>query len=492
MNEQFLSNSEPNNESIFSRESLLTDTSYNEDFQILQDMGYKPIIIKKVYAFLRPNSLEEAITFMTEENGIYYHNFFKDYKHNKKTCYICNQPKEKHSDYFENDIDDDLENEDKGNYTQLIENLGKDFTCNICGENFKKNSNNIIKNNKCGDEYCNHCWTSYLKSKIEEGFVDKIKCMNFSCKEILSEQFIRSVIKDNKTLLTKYEKFLIKTEILNNKNKKFCPKKGCESYGEKKGKEKNIQCEKGHKFCFNCLKDWHGNEPCEKKEEEDFKIWKKDKIIKQCPNCKMWTEKNEGCNHMTCAECKYQWCWLCGGKYSSNHYYQGKCNGLQFYKPTSEEDIKRVLQNGNNNNNGRNLFNNYWREPQGLIPFRFYNYFNSIEPNNPLRSFKEINFFFKILYCIQYLLFGFNYISYRKFEVVLRDLDYIGDGCYYLFYFFFFLIMIFSFIIFWIPMCILMLIPMLFSFFYYPFLHKIWIYWWLNVIKNVGWYRRGY
>ena len=44
----------------------------------------------------------------------------------------------------------------------------------------------------------------------------------------------------------------------------------------------------------------------------------------------MYTEKNEGCNHMTCISCKYQWCWLCEGEYRYGHYDSGKCKGLQF------------------------------------------------------------------------------------------------------------------------------------------------------------------
>ena len=471
-------------ESIFSRESLLTDTSYNQDFYILEDMGFNKIMIKKVYAFLKPNSLEQAINYMTEENGIYFHNFFKDYKHKRKTCYICGKPKENHSDYTldENEEEDiiDEKNDNK------LRKTGNYFICNICGEKYIKNVKNIIKNPNCGDEYCSNCWFSYLRSKIDEGYVDKIKCMNYNCKEILSDKFIRNIIRDNKTLYDKYVKFLEKNEVLNNPNKKFCPIKGCDSYGEKKGKDKYVKCKKGHKFCFQCLKNWHGKDKCEKKEEEDFKIWKKDKIIKQCPNCKMWTEKNEGCNHMTCAECKFQWCWLCGGKYTSNHFYEGKCNGLQFYKPKSEEDIQRVLNNNKQNNRQQihydlPLLRNNWREPEGLIPFRYYNRNNSIDPNRPLSSFSELSFFWKFCYILQYIFFGFDYIGYRFYKNV--DINNDNFSCTY-----FSMVVCFT-IIFFVPMILIMIIPMILCFFYYPLFHKVWVYYWLIVVKNVGFLR---
>jgi ariadne-1 len=51
--------------------------------------------------------------------------------------------------------------------------------------------------------------------------------------------------------------------------------------------------------------------------DKRFMVLVKGAKYKQCPNCKFWVEKNEGCDHMTC-RCKYEFCYVCGGQY-------GKC-----------------------------------------------------------------------------------------------------------------------------------------------------------------------
>lgn len=177
-----------------------------------------------------------------------------------------------------------------------------------------------------------------------------MKCLNFECDNNLSEKFIFQILEKNQKLIEKYKKYKLRLEILNDPNKKFCPHPGCEEYVERpKNDIKEVKCKKGHQFCYQCLSKVHSGN-CDLQLEKDFKVWKKGKIIKQCPKCKIWTEKNEGCNHMTCVECQYQWCWLCNGEYSSTHYYNGKCKGLQFYKPKTEEDIKITLEKNQNNN----------------------------------------------------------------------------------------------------------------------------------------------
>ena len=173
--------------------------------------------------------------------------------------------------------------------------------------------------------------------------------------------------------------------------------------------------------------------------DQDFEKWKKGKIVKQCPHCKFWTEKNEGCNHMTCVECKYQWCWLCLGKYESGHYTRGCCNGLQFYKETDPVKIKERLEqnlknaqfniNRNNDNNRLGLNNNNVRNREHIL----------------LEMIYKFGFFFLYIFIMPYM------YSAKKFD----DLSYtIRDNC--LASFFFYISFGFHFIFMGLPTIIIM------------------------------------
>ena len=316
------------------------------DIESLVQMGFDKKIINKVYIILKPPNIDRAIDYMSEIDGIYQHNFIESTNPKEKLlCFICKKSNKNHLDYIP---DSTNENENINNHQDIIikkddlnkENKDNNVECEVC---YDELNNKEIKNNSipCGHFFCTHCWFNYLKTSIIEAKVENIKCMEHECKDIISEEFILRHLKDNNDLIEKYNKFKKRAEIINDKNKKQCPHPNCESFLQKSEKSKYVKCENGHKYCFECLKPSHGDKSCDYQIEKQFANWTKGKRVKRCPRCKMYTEKNEGCNHMTCVSCKYQWCWLCEGQYIYGHYDSGKCKGHQFTKADNIKDLRK-------------------------------------------------------------------------------------------------------------------------------------------------------
>ena len=103
--------------------SYLYNTNYYNEYKILQEMGFNKIMIKKVYAYINPKSLEDAIQLMSKtSNNIYQHEFFPD-KNNK--CLFCKEEPKYHINYVENIKKENIiENElkDKINLNHDFEN----------------------------------------------------------------------------------------------------------------------------------------------------------------------------------------------------------------------------------------------------------------------------------------------------------------------------------------------------------------------------------
>lgn len=47
-------------------------------------------------------------------------------------------------------------------------------------------------------------------------------------------------------------------------------------------------------------------------------------FVLQCPKCHICIEKNGGCNHMQCYNCKHDFCWMCLGDW--------KAHGSEYYE----------------------------------------------------------------------------------------------------------------------------------------------------------------
>ena len=202
--------------------------------------------------------------------------------------------------------------------------------CVVCEEKLteeEKKDNNLIG---CKHICCNDCYYEFLKEKINSNFIEAIKCPQKYCESKLHDDLIEKILYRDIPLLDKYKKLQMKRQLMLNPNIQLCPFPDCDSYAKKENDNKYVSCIKNkHKFCFICLKDWHGNKKCDDKVDKSFEKWRDSYKVKRCPKCKFFIEKNEGCNHITCCNCKYQFCWLCMGEYKDEHYTLGRCSGLQ-------------------------------------------------------------------------------------------------------------------------------------------------------------------
>ncbi|KAF7708437.1 ankyrin repeat and IBR domain-containing protein 1 isoform X1 [Silurus meridionalis] len=224
----------------------------------------------------------------------------------------------------------------------------------------------------CGHEFCRSCWESFLNMKIQEGEAHNIFCPAYDCFQLVPVEVIESVV--SREMDKRYLQFDIKAFVENNPAIRWCPRAGCERAVRlaRQGPGASasdphsfpllqapaVDCGKGHLFCWECQGEAH--EPCDC---QTWKMWlqkvsdmKPEELAgvseayedaanclwlltnsKPCANCKSPIQKNEGCNHMQCAKCKYDFCWICLEEWKKHSSSTGG-----YYRCTRYEVIQQV------------------------------------------------------------------------------------------------------------------------------------------------------
>ena len=198
--------------------------------------------------------------------------------------------------------------------------------CLICYSDDEKDLFNL----ECKHTFCNDCWKSYLTNQIiNEGHAQNIVCPDSQCEILIDDETISKFLDDNPSAKHIYTKIILNAYVDNNPRARWCPGKNCgciinsTSLTSAYNYAQLIKCNHCQtSFCFQCAQPWHDPIKCflllqwNKKLLDDSQtvIWLKANT-KICPKCKINIEKNGGCNHMTCRNCTYEFCWLCFGKF---------------------------------------------------------------------------------------------------------------------------------------------------------------------------------
>jgi len=172
----------------------------------------------------------------------------------------------------------------------------------------------------CNHIFCNDCWVSYLTTKVSEG-EPQIHCPHLKCNIHVDDVFIKKLVPS--VVYEKFLQFVTKNFVQDNDKVRWCPTPGCNNaisldQTSSTSDSSIVECACGFKFCFKCHREAHAPASCdqmkqwEQKCQDDSETFNwKTVNCRECPKCTVAVEKNGGCNHMTCRQCKYEWCWVC-------------------------------------------------------------------------------------------------------------------------------------------------------------------------------------
>ena len=236
-----------------------------------------------------------------------------------KNFYIDNGKKQKKQN--------NISRKHKGKNSIIPSNNIKNDYCSICLGGIQEKYTLI-----CGDYFCRECLYERIKSILKcIADFDKIKCP--ICNEPIEENTLKRLLNDND--FNFYQKIKMRIEGLKNKNLFPCPYPDCEGFANRTTEHKNsiYVCQNNHYFCEKCREvvDKKNLNPkykhlCENKYPLTFKYFnmkKKRNIIKKCPNCSCWVQKEQNsCNNVICPNiwCNLEFCWICKSPYDDYHY----------------------------------------------------------------------------------------------------------------------------------------------------------------------------
>lgn len=221
--------------------------------------------------------------------------------------------------------------------------------CPVCFEQLTDKASECLK---CGHWFCISCWKKGLESVLESGPLSiTTECLSLNCKTKVPPSFFKKYL--TAPSYSKFQKYLLESFVSNSKKLRWCPSPSCDCIIEVLGPaEVEINCKCRFIFCFNCGNESHIPATCAMFEKWNTRIklegatdtWLATNT-KYCPSCKVLTQKDTGCNHMTCSRCGYQYCWVCLEEWETHikDYGCNKINKDLFKVEGSKNDMLRFM-----------------------------------------------------------------------------------------------------------------------------------------------------
>mmetsp|Transcript_12686 Transcript_12686/g.19179 ORF Transcript_12686/g.19179 Transcript_12686/m.19179 type:complete len:607 (-) Transcript_12686:35-1855(-) len=220
------------------------------------------------------------------------------------------------------------------------------LSCSICGDDDLEIAD--VYALACKHYFCRDCWAQYLRMKITDGESGDITCPGHKCGLRVDEEAVRALVPAD--IFQRYRKFLMHSFVDTNDQVKWCPAAGCgNAVNIDWVKNQTVVCSCGYRFCFQCGEQAHQPATCEQvrawskksQDESETNNWLTANT-QACPKCGTKTEKNGGCNHMTCKKCSHEYCWMCMKDWKGHQNFYN-CSR---YEKAKKKEAKRASKKG--------------------------------------------------------------------------------------------------------------------------------------------------
>ena len=180
---------------------------------------------------------------------------------------------------------------------------------------------------------CSKCWENHIKSQFEVDDPSRVHC-SFCSQQL---DFLTVWMIAEKKSFLQYWKYVSQQLVQACNSVSICPNCGVPHF--KQDPPVPYVCTCCTAQCSNCCNEYHAPASC--KNVNDWKSLGDSEgasakriraLAKPCRFCGVLTERNDGCNHMTCQRCKGQWCWLCRGDWSTHSAKTGGLYRCTFYE----------------------------------------------------------------------------------------------------------------------------------------------------------------
>lgn len=212
--------------------------------------------------------------------------------------------------------------------------------CSICYDDMDEASAIALN---CNHSFCKTCYTQHLKTQVSEGVsCIHATCPQYKCAMAIPQDLFKQLL--DKESYEKYNEYVLSNFVDCHASMRFCPAPDCGCVAIGTGVTK-VECQCGVPFCFRCGEEVHDPADCDQVREWNVKCNNESETAnwilantKKCPKCNTRIEKNQGCNHMTCKVCRYDFCWTCMAPWSEHNSNTGGYYNCNRYKASVSDE----------------------------------------------------------------------------------------------------------------------------------------------------------